>query len=314
LHFPIVVKVLLAIAVALMSADATLQRTVAPIVSDTVAAQVMLDRAGFSPGEIDGRLGLNLRNALSAFQRANGIPPSADLNEATWQTLRERADAAPPLVPYSVKEADIAGPFSPAIPADLMEQSKLPSLGYQNALEALAERFHLSPQLLRALNPHATFDRAGEQLLVPNVASPAPLPEAKATIVVTKSTSALTIEDEDARVIFYAPVTTGSRHDPLPIGAWKVTGVQRSPSFHYNPDLFWDADPRHSKATIPPGPNNPVGTAWIDLSKAHYGIHGTPEPSRIGHVQSHGCIRMTNWDVQRVAEWARPGTPVVFRE
>ena len=134
------------------------------------------------------------------------------------------------------------------------------------------------------------------------------------TIAVTKSTSALTVEDAAGRVLFHAPVTSGSEHDPLPIGTWKVTTVQRMPAFHYNPELFWDANPAHSKAKIAAGPNNPVGIAWIDLSKEHYGIHGAPEPSRIGHVQSHGCVRLTNWDVARVLQWAQPGMTVVFRE
>jgi lipoprotein-anchoring transpeptidase ErfK/SrfK len=108
-------------------------------------------------------------------------------------------------------------------------------------------------------------------------------------------------------------VTTGSEHDPLPIGSWKVTSVEQMPTFNYNPDLFWDADPKHAKTRIPPGPNNPVGVVWIDLSKEHYGIHGTPEPSKVGHTQSHGCVRLTNWDAQRLARWARPGTAVIFR-
>jgi lipoprotein-anchoring transpeptidase ErfK/SrfK len=133
------------------------------------------------------------------------------------------------------------------------------------------------------------------------------------TIVVTRATSALTLQEAGGRVVFHAPVTSGSRHDPLPIGTWKVTGVQQQPSFRYNPALFWDADPAHSKATLPPGPNNPVGTVWIDLSKEHYGIHGTPEPSQIGHAASHGCVRLTNWDAQRVAAVVTPGTKVVFR-
>jgi lipoprotein-anchoring transpeptidase ErfK/SrfK len=124
----------------------------------------------------------------------------------------------------------------------------------------------------------------------------------------------LTVQDAAGRVVFHAPVSTGSEHDPLPIGNWKVTAVQIMPKFNYNPDLFWDADPSHSKATIQPGPNNPVGVAWIDLSKEHYGIHGTPSPSRIGHVQSHGCVRLTNWDVARLMAWAHAATPVIFRE
>jgi lipoprotein-anchoring transpeptidase ErfK/SrfK len=113
-------------------------------------------------------------------------------------------------------------------------------------------------------------------------------------------------------VTFAAPVTTGSRHDPLPLGQWTVTGIHRDPAFHYNPKLFWDADPSDARATVPAGPNNPVGVVWIDLSKEHYGIHGTPEPGRIGHVESHGCVRLTNWDALRVAELVREGTVVRF--
>jgi hypothetical protein len=127
-------------------------------------------------------------------------------------------------------------------------------------------------------------------------------------------TIALTVTDPTGRVLFYAPVTTGSAHDPLPIGEWKVTGIFFNPKFHYNPELFWDAEPAHTKATIQPGPNNPVGVVWIDLSKDHYGLHGTPEPASIGRTQSHGCVRLTNWDALRVASLVKPGTPVIFKE
>ena len=308
----------------------------APLVSDTLAAQVMLDRLGFSSGEIDGRPGSNVRRAITAFQQAHGQPTSGTLDDATWQAVRERAGNVPPLTAYEVTDSDLAGPFVPSIPADLEAQAQLDALRYKDPLEALAERFHASPQLLKTVNPGLALKQAGERMLVPNVepmqlpapagpepaaaganrqsAATAPTPAAKVTIYVTKSTSALTVEDESRRVIFHAPVTTGSEHDPLPIGNWKVDGVQRNPVFNYNPELFWDADPNHSKAKIAAGPNNPVGVLWIDLSKPHYGIHGTPEPSNIGHVQSHGCVRLTNWDVLRVAQWARPGTLVVFRE
>jgi len=290
----------------------------APPPDDVLVLQVMLDRAGFSPGEIDGRAGSNLRRALSAFQHAHDLPATGRADDETRVRLTERAGSQPPLISYEIADADVAGPFTSAIPNDLVEQSKLERLGYTSALEALAEKYHSSPQLLRRLNPGATFDRAGERLMVPNVAVPDPLAPAPgerpaALIAVTKATGALTVEDQDGRVIFYAPATTGSTHDPLPIGEWKVTGVQRMPTFHYNPKLFWDADPKHSKARLAAGPNNPVGVLWIDVTKEHYGIHGTPEPSRIGHVQSHGCVRLTNWDVQRVAQWARTGTRVVFR-
>jgi lipoprotein-anchoring transpeptidase ErfK/SrfK len=134
------------------------------------------------------------------------------------------------------------------------------------------------------------------------------------TVTVARSTSALTVTDVSGAVVLYVPVTTGSEHDPLPIGDWKVTGIQFNPKFHYNPDLFWDADSAHTKATIQAGPNNPVGVVWINLSKEHYGLHGTPEPSTIGRTQSHGCVRMTNWDALKVAALVKPGTRVVFTE
>jgi lipoprotein-anchoring transpeptidase ErfK/SrfK len=133
-------------------------------------------------------------------------------------------------------------------------------------------------------------------------------------VTVSKSQSTLTVTDESGAVRLFAPVTTGSEQDPLPIGEWEVKGVQYNPTFHYNPDLFWDADPSHAKAKIPPGPNNPVGLVWIDLSKEHYGIHGTPEPSTVGRAQSHGCVRLTNWDALRLAGMVKPGTRVVFAE
>jgi hypothetical protein len=243
-------------------ARATLAQDAAP--DDVLVLQVRLDRAGFSPGEIDGRAGPNLRRALAAFQRAHGLRPSGRLDDATQQRLSERSGTQPPLVTYEVTETDVAGPFTPDIPADLMAQATLPALGYRDPLEALAEKFHVSPALLRALNPGAAFARAGERLTVPNVAvidplAPAPGTRPVAVVRVSKAASSLTVEDADGGILLHAPVTTGSRHDPLPAGEWKVTGLQKLPPFHYNPDLFWDADPSHARARIAPGPNNPVG-------------------------------------------------------
>jgi lipoprotein-anchoring transpeptidase ErfK/SrfK len=274
----------------------------APVVSDVLAMQVALDRAGFSPGEIDGRRGKNFDRALAAYKQSHSedLPLLGDV---------------PPLIDYTVTDADVAGPFTPDIPRELPDQAALDALNYRNPLEAIAERFHSSPALLQQLNPQSTFEKAGEHIKVPNVAvAPLVVPTQDVSIVVTKSTSALTIETSSHQVLFHAAVTSGSTHDPLPVGTWKVTGVQRNPTFHYNPQLFWDATPGDRKATLQPGPNNPVGIVWIDLSKPHYGIHGTPEPSQIGHVESHGCVRLTNWDADRVAAWVKPGTRVVFRE
>ena len=287
----------------------------APVVNEILATQVALDRSGFSPGEIDGKAGRNLQRALAAFQQSHQLPATGQMNDQTWKELATAGGDGPPLVEYATTDADIAGPFTPDIPAKLPDEAALDALNYRTPLEALAEHFHSSPALLQQLNPGAMFQRAGESLMVPNVASSrAPSVGAEITVAVTKSTSALTVEDPSGRILFHAPVTSGSVHDPLPIGTWKVNGVQRNPKFHYNPELFWDATPGDRKATLQPGPNNPVGIVWIDLSKPHYGIHGTPEPSNIGHVESHGCVRLTNWDADRVAQWVKPGTKVVFRE
>jgi len=290
---------------------------------DALEVQVALDRAGFSPGVLDGRSGSNTKKAIDAYRKVNGSEPAAIQATATYQ----------------ITEADAAAPLEPQIPSDLMEQSKLKTLGYRTLLEALSERFHATPALMQRLNPGATFV-AGAEITVPNV-EPMQLPinppktdeqpsatekEAEAqttlqavkekpavTVTVTESTSALTVTDAGGNIIMYAPVTTGSEHDPLPIGEWKVNGVGLNPTFRYNPDLFWDANPTHQKAVIPAGPNNPVGLVWIDLSKDHYGIHGAPEPANIGRGQSHGCVRLTNWDALRLAALVKPGTRVVFQ-
>jgi lipoprotein-anchoring transpeptidase ErfK/SrfK len=292
----------------------------------TIALQVALDRAGFSTGVIDGRNGQNTQRALAAYRAQAGGDPDTSIE---------------PLVSYRITADDAAGPFVAQIPDDLMAQASLESLGYRSIEEALSERFHTTPELLRVLNPGRTFE-ADAEILVPNVeptAMPRPVdtqatptaakeqPKPKPTgtsgtaptrpdvvVRVSRGAGALSVTDADGRTVFYAPVTTGSEKDPLPLGEWKVNGVQRNPPFRYNPDLFWDANPSHTKATIPPGPNGPVGLVWIDISKEHYGLHGSPEPTRIGRTESHGCVRLTNWDALRLAALVKAGTRVIFTE
>jgi len=319
-----------------------------------LATQVALDRAGFSPGEIDGKRGKNTDRALRAFQQAHGLPETGELDPATLKQLGPVVQN--PLSSYAISAEDAAGPFTKAIPKDMMKQSELPSMGYTSIRELLAERFHANLALLARLNQKSQFNE-GDVITVPNVepffppvkgqasgdataargadqpsgrgapagransaargttndATRTGAPRSDLVITVTDTTKTLTVQDAAGNVVFFAPVTVGSTHDPLPVGDWKVNGVQRNPAFNYNPELFWDANPTQSKAKLAPGPNNPVGSVWIDLSKEHYGIHGTPEPSRIGYTESHGCIRLTNWDAVRLAQLVGPGTKVVLR-
>ena len=277
--------------------------------SGVLRAQILLARAHFSCGEIDGKFGSNLQKAVGAFQEERKLPVTGAVDAATWKAIQ--GDVAPALISYTVTAEDLKDPFVP-IPATLKAQAKLSYLGYASALEEMAEKFHSSPEVLRAINPDGNFGEAGRQFTAPNVLVMPP-PQA-ARIVVSKAESSVRAYDASGALLAFYAATIGSEHDPLPLGEWKINGVARGPKFHYNAELFWDAKDTTDKATLAPGPNNPVGLVWIDLSKEHYGIHGTPEPGKIGHADSHGCIRLTNWDALELATMVRPGTPAILKE
>lgn len=299
-----------------------------------LTAQVLLDRLGFGPGVIDGRAGLSFGKALRAFQESRGLDVTGLLDAPTIEALKAHSET-PATIEVTLTKADLTGPFVGPIPTDPTDQAKLPAMGYSDAMEELAERFHTTKAALVALNSPTTPLRAGIAIKVPNVRPaatnyPAALkPEWRAMlvqlsvssdqpqaakIVVDKSDGVLRVYDDQDKLVAQFPATMGSEHDPLPIGDWKIQGTAYLPPFHYNPDLFWDAKATDTKETLQPGPNGPVGVVWMDLDKEHYGIHGTPTPETIGRTASHGCIRLTNWDAARLSLMVKAGTPAVFQE
>ena len=305
-----------------------------PIDYSIMHAQVILDSLGFSPGIIDGREGQSLAAALKAFQSTHGLKTSGKLDRATLGALHAYR-ARRPVTRVTLDPAMLRGPYINPIPREPEKQAELPSLGYTRPLEKLAEMFHTTPEVLVELNPGGGTIRPGATFVFPNVL-PASRdyardlkPEWRQTltdlnvearqpagdhIVVDKSEKVLKVFDADDRLVAQFSATMGSQHDPLPLGTWKINVIDTNPKFHYNPDLFWDAKKDDEKAMLPPGPNGPVGVVWLDLSREHYGIHGTPEPQNIARTQSHGCIRLTNWDAARLALMVKPGTEAVFQE
>ena len=276
-----------------------------------VKAEVLLDRANFSPGVIDGMDGENFRKALAAYQRQMALPATGRLDQATWDRLT--AGAPPPLKTAEVTAAEADGPFTKRIPRDFEAQSKLKHLGYRDSAEALGERYHMGEALLRALNPRARF-AAGQRIVVADVDAHEAKPAAKvARIVVDKAGHDVEALAADGRLLAYYPASIGSDEKPAPTGDYVIQRIAHNPDYTYSPKYHFKGVSAKTAFTIAPGPNNPVGLVWMDLSaEGGYGIHGTPDPDAVGKTQSHGCIRLTNWDALSLAAMADKGTPVTF--
>ncbi|WP_414819856.1 L,D-transpeptidase family protein [Sphingomonas sp. Root710] len=299
-----------------------------------LSAQVIFDRLGFGPGVIDGAKGASFTKALRGYQEAKGLSVTGQLDAATVKSFAPYR-AMPTVINIKLNDQILEGPFVGPLPEKESDQAKMKSLGYADAAEKIAERYHTTKATLIALNKPGAKLTSGAIIKVPNVIPPkqdfadslSPAwrktlwtlnvgsdQPAGAKVVVDKSDGVLRVLDGAGKLVAQFPATMGSGHDPLPIGDWKIQGAAYNPPFHYNPELFWDADSKDQKALLPPGPNGPVGVVWLDLDKKHYGIHGTPHPENIGRTESHGCIRLTNWDAARLATMVKPGTPATFQE
>lgn len=278
-------------------------------VEDTFEAQVALAARGISSGAIDGAPGYQTRAALRAFQRASGLPVTGALDPATRLRLML---AAPPFATYVVQPADLARllPVSPT----WLGKSRQPRLDFSSVLELVAEQHRAHPALVRKLNPGVDWNRVapGLALQVPAV----PPPEIRGRVAFIRiglQDRVLSGYDPRTNLLLHFPCSIGARLEKRPVGRLVIVSTVLDPTYTFNPAVFPEsAEARRlgRKLTLPPGPNSPVGVAWIGLDRPGYGIHGTPRPEDVGRTESHGCFRLANWDAALLARLVSPGLPV----
>ena len=312
--------------------------------------QVFLDRANFSPGKIDGRYNDVTRKALALYRESRGEQSQTPQPQSKKKTKAapdvtgiDLATVDPVFIPYTVTEADLQAIGQ--LPKDVPEQAKLKFLPYRDPADAIAEKFHCDVHFLEQLNPGKLKNvKAGDQLMVPNVepfdlasvkdikpgsevasqaanemedqteapsGSPGENKPAAANVAIKVDTKANTLEVHDGeKIIATYPVTVGSSQTASPIGEWKVRRISKMPTFRYDKEMLQHGERSGNFHLLPPGPRNPVGVMWIALNKKGIGIHGTNEPDSIGRAASHGCIRLANWDVVRLATKIKSGDSV----
>ncbi|MEM5502627.1 L,D-transpeptidase [Ahrensia kielensis] len=274
----------------------------------TAKLQILLDRLGLSPGVIDGRNGSNVRKAMTALS----IKYNRDLSSLSPEELDAELESTggPAFLTYTITPEDTNGPFVSAIPVDYAEKAKLPEMSYTSALEALAEKFHMDENYMKKLNPGVDFSRAGTTIQVANTGEK--IKTKIFRIEADKGAEQVRAYDEQGNLVVAYPATIGSTATPSPSGTVTIERIALDPNYTYNPKINFTQGENKSVLTIPPGPNGPVGNVWLALSKPTYGIHGTPDPSKIGKSNSHGCVRLTNWDAQELAGMVSRGVTVEF--
>ena len=282
------------------------QLVVADTPSPSIARlQILLDRAGTSPGVIDGLDGDNVRSAVAAFEAMRGLPVDGKMEPQVIEAINSSDQV---IGSYVITAEDLSTVVGP-IPKDYADMSEMAYLGYSRASEALAERFHMDEDFLKVLNPDASFAE-GETIFVADLG--ADKRGRAVRLEVDKAEGQLRAYAEDGSLLAAYPATIGSEDNPSPSGTYTVKTVVENPTYTYNPKLNFKQGDNDKVLTLPPGPNGPVGTVWMDLSEPSFGIHGTPEPARIDKAGSHGCVRLTNWDVQELSKLVTSGVSVHF--
>ena len=272
--------------------------------------RVLLDRMGTSPGAIDGVKGSNVAKALAAYAEMYGKP--LDVADEKKIDAMLEASGGPAFVSYTITNGDAAGPYVASVPADYGGKATLEKLAFTSPAEAIAQKFHMDEAYLKRLNAGKTFNQPGTVITVANPGMR--VLTAVSRIVADKGRTQVRAYDDKGRLVAAYPATIGSSDTPSPSGTVTVERIAFNPEYTYNPKKNFQQGTNDKVLTIPPGPNGPVGSIWIALSKPTYGIHGTPEPSKIGKTNSHGCVRLTNWDADELARLVKPGVFVQFIE